>query len=579
MNWKRDILIRLAILALTVVGGIKSNGAVPEPKFGTQSPTIGTFDGWTGWVGWEGGFSDTYEPIKEKYDWVVYFAPEAIYVALQASMADYTGVDVNLGYKYFYGFLKSPNADKTLTGAYVDNIWSVSISKDAIGLFEGIGPMSHLSMGLEVEAAFFRVEHTRTLVPALQFGAGFSISYSLLPINLPFCIELDRDWIYSAERGNKPAFSGFWPIAIWKRTVVPGQNPVEQIQAGLQALAGNTNVPATTFVMAGTLAPLMQQLVADADLRAFFTDPRGSSSYGQGLIATENWLASGDPGQAPISVVPGADKKVPEVVKPILVGTQLAFETGYRVGAQANPNNKKIYVDGVVTNYCYVGEPCRIEVYAKELSDVISNTVPANFEGAWIGFSYPQEYMISHGDIGSRQWVQITNGVATFTFNEGFSTPQMVGVLYSDSDSGNWNGGHDVELKRHVLMFLDPTDANGNNIPDFWEKQYGLTNNAPGADADKDGFTDLQEYLAGTNPTNALDYLNVQLSLATRELVLPFTSNVRHYVIQANTNSIANKSSWTDVMDFYGSDGEERIDLSAIFSEPKAFFRLKVTKP
>lgn len=580
MRLKYALKLDVALVSLAVLSLLKSAAAVPEPAYGKASPTIGTFNGWTGWVGWEGSFSDTYEPIKEKYAWVVYFAPEAVYVALQAGMANYSGVDVNMGYKYFYGFLKTTSADQTLTTSFADSLWSVSFSKESIGLFEGAGPMSHLSMGLEVEAAFFCVEHTKKLLPALQLGAGFSVAYSLLPVNLPFGVELDTDWIYSAKRGNKPPFTGFYPIAIWKRPVVAGENPAQQIQAGLQALAGDATQSATTFAMAGMLAPVLQQVAADPDLAAFFTDPRGSSRYAQGLIATETWLVSGDTSKAPGSVVP-EDKQVPQVVKPVLVGTQLAFETGYRVGAQANPKNKMIYVDGVVTNYCYIGEQCRIEVKAKELSDVISNTVPANFQSAWIGFSLPQEYMMSYAQIGQWQWVQMSNGVAQFTINESFSTPQLVRVLYSDTDSGNWNGGHNVELKSHLLIFRDPTDTNGNQIPDFWEQEHGLTNSAVGTDTDQDGVSDHAEYMADTDPTNPQDYPRLKLPkslLQDKKLTIPFTSSARRYTVEVNTNSAALPGGWTVVEDFFGEDAASDIDISKYLSGKSALFRLKIRR-
>ena len=442
--------------------------------------------------------------------------------------------------------------------------------------------MAHLSMGLQVEVAFFRVEHTTTLLPALQLGAGFSVAYSLLPFNLPFTVELDCDWIYSPERSNKPAFVGFYPIAIWKRPVVAGQNPVDQIRAGLEALARDPTVAATTFVMAGTLAPLMQQLAADQDLSSFFANPRGNSFYSQGLVATENWLGTGDTSNAPVSAVPGDDKNVPEVVKPILVGTQLAFQTGYRVGAQSNPNSKWTYVDGLVTNYCYIGERCIIELKAKELSDVISNTVPADFERAWIGFSYPQEYLMTLSTINNPWlWVQMTNGVAQFILNESFATPQIVRVRYSDVDSGNWNKGINIELKSHLLIFLDPTDANHNGIPDWWEQKYGLTNSVAGTDTDHDGFTDYQEYIAGTDPTNPNDYPRLVLTQSlfqNKKLTIPYTDSARRYTIEGNTNATLLPNQWFVVGDFFGSNAPSDVDISPYLSATNALFRMNVRR-
>ncbi len=54
-------------------------------------------------------------------------------------------------------------------------------------------------------------------------------------------------------------------------------------------------------------------------------------------------------------------------------------------------------------------------------------------------------------------------------------------------------------------------DADGDGIPDSWELQYfGSANNCvPGADPDGDGMSNLFEYLADTNPTNALSVLRL----------------------------------------------------------------------
>jgi hypothetical protein len=54
-------------------------------------------------------------------------------------------------------------------------------------------------------------------------------------------------------------------------------------------------------------------------------------------------------------------------------------------------------------------------------------------------------------------------------------------------------------------------DADGDGIPDWWEQQYfgSITNCAPDADPDGDGMPNLLEYLADTNPTNALSVLRV----------------------------------------------------------------------
>ncbi|MBI5385060.1 MAG: hypothetical protein HZA90_10280 [Verrucomicrobia bacterium] len=69
-------------------------------------------------------------------------------------------------------------------------------------------------------------------------------------------------------------------------------------------------------------------------------------------------------------------------------------------------------------------------------------------------------------------------------------------------------------------------DANHNGLPDVWEFLHGLTNNASAyADSDGDGWTDLQEWKAGTNPANSTSQPgllgNPGLNIAS--LALPFT--------------------------------------------------------
>ena len=52
-----------------------------------------------------------------------------------------------------------------------------------------------------------------------------------------------------------------------------------------------------------------------------------------------------------------------------------------------------------------------------------------------------------------------------------------------------------------------PLDTNANGLPDEWEARYGLSD--PGADPDQDGATNLQEYIAGTNPKDGHSWLRM----------------------------------------------------------------------
>jgi hypothetical protein len=79
-------------------------------------------------------------------------------------------------------------------------------------------------------------------------------------------------------------------------------------------------------------------------------------------------------------------------------------------------------------------------------------------------------------------------------------------------------------------------------MADPWETQYGFsTNNAADAmlDFDSDGMINRDEFIAGTNPTNALSVLKLALT-ATNKSVLQFEAQTNiSYTVQFRTNFTA----------------------------------------
>ena len=52
-------------------------------------------------------------------------------------------------------------------------------------------------------------------------------------------------------------------------------------------------------------------------------------------------------------------------------------------------------------------------------------------------------------------------------------------------------------------------DSDGDGMPDAWERRFGFNPEDPASgwvDSDKDGYTNVEEYLNGTDPRVAIDY-------------------------------------------------------------------------
>jgi len=80
-----------------------------------------------------------------------------------------------------------------------------------------------------------------------------------------------------------------------------------------------------------------------------------------------------------------------------------------------------------------------------------------------------------------------------------------------------FNGdGLNLEASRVVNVTLfGVTDTDGDGLPDSWETQFNFDPNdstginGANGDVDADGFTNLEEYLAGTNPRDANSLLRI----------------------------------------------------------------------
>jgi hypothetical protein len=117
--------------------------------YGSPVNQIGTFNGLCVWLGWVGSFSETYIPESENYAWVVYFAPEGVYVALQNSCSRYSAVDVFAGIGSFFGAISAPDGtDRNfISKDYLESLLGVMVTLNISAGVPVAGPLSQLGVG------------------------------------------------------------------------------------------------------------------------------------------------------------------------------------------------------------------------------------------------------------------------------------------------------------------------------------------------------------------------------------------------------------------------------------------------
>ena len=121
------------------------------------------------------------------------------------------------------------------------------------------------------------------------------------------------------------------------------------------------------------------------------------------------------------------------------------------------------------------------------------------------------------------------------------------------TDAGNYTviitsgAGQQTISSGAILSVL--ADFDGDGLPDAWEAAYGFNTNTvnnAALDPDGDGLTNRDEYVAGTNPTNALSCLRIEGFMLPGSFQFTAISN-RSYTVESLDG--LEGSEWLKVLD------------------------------
>ncbi len=124
-------------------------------------------------------------------------------------------------------------------------------------------------------------------------------------------------------------------------------------------------------------------------------------------------------------------------------------------------------------------------------------------------------------------------------------------------------------------------DSNLNGLPDDWESAHGLPADASLHDPDGDGLTNLAEYFAGTDPTNAASHLALgSITVTGNTTLIEFMAHAGiAYRLQARDDLAKGMWNTIDRLDPRPTSGIVKLPEFLSGPRPARYYRIEVREP
>lgn len=139
--------------------------------------------------------------------------------------------------------------------------------------------------------------------------------------------------------------------------------------------------------------------------------------------------------------------------------------------------------------------------------------------------------------------------------------------------------GYTLGATTSALLTIVEDDHDGDGMPDDWENHYGLDDDIPAPDgrSDSDPFTDFEEYIAGTDPSDGDSFLRLEAVTGPGDFGLSFDSiEGREYRVEWTESLV--EPVWQELVDEVPGSGETMAITDPV-PDSSRYYRLQASLP